>query len=63
MIKAYHIESGKWLCTYLKRHLTSKEDDASIFLNKDFILSYIKKINMSPVQFKLIKCNYKGESI
>lgn len=61
MIKAYHIEKKKWLCTFLKRHLASNENDASIFLNEVFLDEYIKKIGLNPINFKKIRCDYKGD--
>lgn len=63
MYKAQHIESKKWLCNYLKRHLTSKEKDASIFLNREYIENYIKNNGYNVIQFSIIKCDYTGKEI
>ena len=63
MYKAQHIETNKWLCNYLRKHLASNEKDASVFLDKQFIEKYIKDIGYSPIQFRIFKCDYTGKII
>ena len=63
LIKAYNVEKQKWLCAYLKQHLTAKEENASVFIDEEHLDKYIIKIGLNPINFQKIRCDYRGNRI